>query len=141
MLRPPTARACRPPPQGFKREDRLPDLSPECRLITAKPFENTVIEIDEVQEAPRDVEPRIGRLRCVCCRVRNCFARRGVTIIFVAAAWILGLDDGCELTDLQCGHDRAVLGGVSSLRAPCSQGFALDLKKTGLNQSSAPQSP
>ena len=37
----------------LQRENRLPDLAPERRLIAAKPFENAVIEVGETKKTAR----------------------------------------------------------------------------------------
>jgi len=47
------AAARRPPLQMLQRENRLPDLVPERRLIAAKPFENSVIEVGQTKKAAR----------------------------------------------------------------------------------------
>ena len=45
--------ARRAPLQMLQRENRLPDLAPERRLIAAKPFENSVIEVGQTMKATR----------------------------------------------------------------------------------------
>jgi hypothetical protein len=37
----------------LQRENRLPELAPERRLIAAQPFENSVIEIGQTKKATR----------------------------------------------------------------------------------------
>jgi len=37
----------------LQRENRLPRLAPERRLITAEPFENSVIEVGQTKKATR----------------------------------------------------------------------------------------
>jgi len=49
----PIAAARRAPLQVLQRENRLPDLAPERRLIAAKPFENSVIEVGQTKKAVR----------------------------------------------------------------------------------------
>jgi hypothetical protein len=46
--------AARPAPlQLLQRENCLPDLAPERRLIAAKPFENSVVEVGQTKKAVR----------------------------------------------------------------------------------------
>ena len=47
------AAARRAPLQVLQRENRLPDLAPERRLIAAKPFENSVVEVSQTKKAAR----------------------------------------------------------------------------------------
>jgi hypothetical protein len=37
----------------LQRENRLPDLAPERRLIAAKPLENSVVEVGQTKKAAR----------------------------------------------------------------------------------------
>src|SRR5207249_11679406 len=55
----PIAAARRAPLQVLQRENRLPDLAPERRLIAAKPFENSVIEVGQTKKATR----KLGSIR------------------------------------------------------------------------------
>jgi len=114
-------------------------LAPECHLIASKPFEDVVVEIGEAQEALRDIETRFGhrqfRLRC---GVSHGFAIDGI----VDSISIPGFDSAWGSADPQCCHERAVSRGLRCLvRLQPVQDFTLDLKKTGLNQGRAPQSP
>src|SRR5262249_31190829 len=59
----------RPPLQMLQRENRLPDLAPERRLITPKPFENSVIRPDEESSA-------LARVRSSCARTGRSRQRR-----------------------------------------------------------------
>jgi hypothetical protein len=56
-LRAPMKGAGRPPPQRLQRENRLPNLAPESRLIAAEPVECAIVEVDHAQETLRDVRP------------------------------------------------------------------------------------
>ena len=53
----PIAAARRAPLQVLQRENRLPDLAPERRLIAAKPFENSVVEVGQTKKAARKLVP------------------------------------------------------------------------------------
>ena len=45
----------RAPPQMLQREYGLSDLAPECRLVAAKSFENSVIEVGQTKKAAREL--------------------------------------------------------------------------------------
>jgi hypothetical protein len=47
----PITTAWRAPLQVLQRENRLPDLAPERRLIAAKPFENSAVEVGQTKKA------------------------------------------------------------------------------------------
>ncbi len=47
------AAARRAPLQVLQRENRLPDLAPERSFVSAKPFENSVIEVGQTNKAAR----------------------------------------------------------------------------------------
>ena len=49
----PITTARRAPLQMLQRENRLPHLAPERRLIAAKPFENSVVEVGQTKKAAR----------------------------------------------------------------------------------------
>ena len=46
-----------PPPQGFQRKYRLPDVAPQRGLVSAEPFERAMVEISKEDEAARQLQP------------------------------------------------------------------------------------
>jgi len=48
----------------LQRDDRLPDLPPECRLIAAQPFECSLVEIGKTKETTRDFESARISVNC-----------------------------------------------------------------------------
>ena len=57
IQRSPTAVARRAPLQVLQRENRLPDLAPERRLLAAKPFEDSVVKVGQTKLASTRIAP------------------------------------------------------------------------------------